>query len=69
MPSDTPKPAPDQSAGAYMIGQAFVTADADRGEMSGPGDYCGFPIDVRIDRDTRNGVSGWRVRIFVRGKA
>lgn len=51
-----------------QIGKAFVVPDKEWGWMQGDGDYCGFPITLRIERDNQDGKAGWRVRILVREK-
>ncbi|MEJ0017515.1 MAG: hypothetical protein WDN25_13310 [Acetobacteraceae bacterium] len=45
------------------IGEAFVSKQPD-GSIGGDGQYCGFPIELRLDPDERNGKRGYRVRIM-----
>lgn len=46
------------------IGEAFVSKNTDNA-IEGIGNYCDFPIVLKLEADTRNGKRGYRVAIHM----
>lgn len=51
-----------------QLGRGFVCKQSD-GSIAGEGDYCGFPIAIRLEPDEQHGKRGYRVMLFQRGAA